>query len=98
MTGVCPPTHSHSAAQTCYSKHGCRCDRCVAHRASVSVKHKADFKRRRAAGAQRFEDIPFTPIQPCIGEDAASVRRSIAKRATSAAERLEFEAMLGVAS
>lgn len=52
--------------------------------------------RRKTAGARRFEDIPFTPIQPCVGVDAARVRRAIAKRAANVAERLELEAMLGV--
>lgn len=51
---------------------------------------------RRKAGAKRFEDIPFAPIQPCVGVDAARVRRVIAKRASNVAERLELEAMLGV--
>lgn len=37
-----------------------------------------------------------TPIQPCVGEDAARVRHAIAQHATSVAERLEFESMLGV--
>ncbi|MFB7843598.1 hypothetical protein [Microbacterium sp. NPDC056052] len=93
---VCPPSHSHGAAQTCYNKHRCRCEACKANAVAVRVQHKADHRRRRAASAQRFEDIPFTPIQPCVGEDAARVRRAIAKRAESVAERLEFEAMLGV--
>ncbi|MGN7861486.1 hypothetical protein ACTJI8_12970 [Microbacterium sp. 22303] len=54
--------------------------------------------RRKKPGAQRFEDIPFTPIQPCVGEDAVRVRRAIAKRASNVAERLELEAMLGVSA
>lgn len=53
---------------------------------------------RKKAGARRFEDIPFAPIQPCAGEDADRVRKVIAERATNVAERLEFEAMLGVAA
>lgn len=51
--------------------------------------------RKRTAGAARFSEVPFAPIAPCIGEDAARVRRIIAKNAPDA-ERAELEAMLGV--
>lgn len=53
--------------------------------------------RKRAAGAARFAEVPFAPIAPCVGEDAARVRRMIAKNAPEV-ERAELAAMLGVSA
>ncbi|GAB6857314.1 hypothetical protein [Microbacterium xylanilyticum] len=93
---VCPPFHSHGNAQGCYTKHGCRCDACKAKASAESKRRKAE-KRNREMGAARFREVPYAPISPCVGEDAALVRRMIARHAP-AAEVRELEAMLGVAA
>lgn len=93
---ICPSSHSHGKAQGCYTKHGCRCDGCRA-KASAEAKRRKSAKRDRAMGAARFAGVPFAPITPCTGEDAALVRRMIARHAP-AAEVPELAAMLGVSA
>lgn len=98
----CPQGHRHGETGTCYQLHGCRCGECTAtHAAKVKAHRDAKAavkpKRNRGMGASRFAEVPFAPIAPCVGEEAARVRSMIAKNAP-AAECAELEAMLGVSA
>ena len=60
--GLCPPDHRHGETATCYNSHGCRCDDCRTHMASLEWRRKQYRKAGRPApGLQDL--VPIGPVR-----------------------------------
>lgn len=72
--GVCTPTHKHGS--NCYSRHGCRCDSCVAaYRAESARKNAAKRRQRAEARAARELEAKLNPEPAKVVDEAAERER-----------------------
>lgn len=80
----CPATHKHGSTRTCYVRHACRCEACIARNRKYESDRKAEVLAARKANAYTKPEVTTSRALVEISlsaRDAAMVADVLAERA-----------------